>query len=51
MSLHQKLKSYEKFAFPVYLTVDDFLVETNDGVANEDILLIKNTVIALMQEK
>ena len=31
MNLHQRVKNYEKFTFPVYLKVSDFTVETNDG--------------------
>ena len=31
MNLHQRVKNYEKFTFPVYLKDSDFTVETNEG--------------------
>ena len=34
MSMHQKIKQYEQFDFPVYLTEDDFIVESNEGMSN-----------------
>ena len=51
MSMHQKIKQYEKFGFPVYLTEADFTVESNEGMTAENIQLVKSTVVAALQVK
>ena len=52
MNLHQRVKNYEKFTFPVYLKESDFTVETNEGpMSAQDLNLVKATCIELMAKK